>query len=85
MSCISLSLHKFQEFVSLLRQFRFCDKKGLAAAKAAGMECIATKSGYTADDNFSNADAVFDCIGDSPEERFDLAFCGSLLKKQYVG
>ncbi|PHT78938.1 hypothetical protein T459_16990 [Capsicum annuum] len=48
------------------------------------MECIATKSGYTADDNFSNADAVFDCIGDSPEERFDLAFCGSLLKKQYV-
>ncbi|KAG9153638.1 hypothetical protein Leryth_008552 [Lithospermum erythrorhizon] len=57
---------------------------GLAAAKAAGMKCIVTKSGYTADEDFLNADAVFDCIGDPPEERFDLAFCGSLLEKQYV-
>ncbi|XP_059304065.1 CBBY-like protein isoform X2 [Lycium ferocissimum] len=57
---------------------------GVAAAKAAGMKCIVTKSGYTADENFSNADAVFDCIGDPPEERFDLAFCGSLVEKQYV-
>ncbi|XWS37165.1 hypothetical protein CRYUN_Cryun19dG0019400 [Craigia yunnanensis] len=57
---------------------------GLAAAKAAGMTCIVTKSGYTADEDFLNADAIFDCIGDPPEERFDLAFCGSLLEKQYV-
>ncbi|KAG2329633.1 hypothetical protein Bca52824_000813 [Brassica carinata] len=57
---------------------------GLAAAKAAGMTCIVTKSGYTADEDFVNADAVFDCIGDSPEERFDLSFCGSLLQKQFV-
>ncbi|XP_059657237.1 CBBY-like protein [Cornus florida] len=57
---------------------------GLAAAKAAGMKCIVTKSGYTADEDFLNADAVFDCIGDPPEERFDLAFCGSLLEKQCV-
>ncbi|KAI3435308.1 uncharacterized protein J3R85_006237 [Psidium guajava] len=57
---------------------------GLAAAKAAGMKCIVTKSGYTAEEDFINADAVFDCIGDPPEERFDLTFCGSLLKKQYV-
>lgn len=57
---------------------------GLAAAKAAGMKCIVTKSGYTADEDFLNADAVFDCIGDPPEERFDLSFCGSLLEKQYV-
>ncbi|KAL8215901.1 hypothetical protein R6Q57_022738 [Mikania cordata] len=57
---------------------------GLAAAKAAGMTCIVTKSGYTADEDFENADAVFDCIGDPPEERFDLAFCTNLLKKQYV-
>ncbi|CAJ1975003.1 unnamed protein product [Sphenostylis stenocarpa] len=57
---------------------------GLAAAKAAGMTCIITKSGYTQDEDFLNADAVFDCIGDPPEERFDLAFCGSLLEKQYV-
>nr|GEV96827.1 haloacid dehalogenase-like hydrolase domain-containing protein At3g48420 [Tanacetum cinerariifolium] len=57
---------------------------GLAAAKAAGMTCIITKSGYTADEDFANADAVFDCIGDPPEERFDLAFCSSLLAKQYA-
>ncbi|KAG6383023.1 hypothetical protein SASPL_157238 [Salvia splendens] len=57
---------------------------GLAAAKAAGMTCIVTKSGYTGDEDFEKADAVFDCIGDPPEERFDLAFCGSLLEKQYV-
>ncbi|KAM7276896.1 hypothetical protein ACFE04_018762 [Oxalis oulophora] len=57
---------------------------GLAAAKAAGMKCIVTKSGYTADEDFANADAVFDFIGDPPEERFDLAFCGSLLEEQYV-
>ncbi|XP_076903175.1 CBBY-like protein [Bidens hawaiensis] len=57
---------------------------GLAAAKAAGMTCIVTKSGYTADEDFENADAVFDCIGDPPEERFDLDFCTKLLQKQYV-
>ncbi|KAL1363786.1 hypothetical protein HN51_011965 [Arachis hypogaea] len=57
---------------------------GLAAAKGAGMKCIITKSGYTKDEDFLNADAVFDFIGDPPEERFDLAFCGSLLEKQYV-
>ncbi|XP_062169676.1 CBBY-like protein [Alnus glutinosa] len=57
---------------------------GLAAAKAAGMKCIVTKSGYTADEDFLNADAVFDCIGDPPEEWFDLSFCGSLLEKQYA-
>lgn len=39
---------------------------------------------YTGDEDFENADAIFDCIGDPPEEQFDLAFCGSLLQKQYV-
>ncbi|XP_031476617.1 CBBY-like protein isoform X1 [Nymphaea colorata] len=57
---------------------------GLAAAKAAGMKCIVTKSGYTSEEDFLNADAVFDCIGDPPEERFDLSFCANLLEKQYV-
>ncbi|CAN6464317.1 unnamed protein product [Victoria cruziana] len=57
---------------------------GLAAAKGAGMKCIVTKSGYTAEEDFVNADAVFDCIGDPPEERFDLSFCANLLEKQYV-
>ncbi|KAF6157566.1 hypothetical protein GIB67_004504 [Kingdonia uniflora] len=56
---------------------------GLSAAKAAGMNCIVTKSGYTSDEDFLNADAVFDCIGDPPTERFDLAFCASLLEKQH--
>ncbi|KAL2932705.1 CBBY-like protein [Bienertia sinuspersici] len=55
---------------------------GLAAAKAAGMKCVVTKSGYTAEENFENADAVFDCIGDPPQERFNLDFCGSLVAKQ---
>ncbi|KAF3785080.1 Haloacid dehalogenase-like hydrolase domain-containing protein [Nymphaea thermarum] len=57
---------------------------GLAAAKGAGMKCIVTKSGYTAEEDFLNADAVFDCIGDPPEEGFDLSFCANLLEKQYV-
>ncbi|KAJ8430703.1 hypothetical protein Cgig2_000268 [Carnegiea gigantea] len=57
---------------------------GVAAAKAAGMKCIVTKSGYTANEDFENADAVFDCIGDPPEERFNLDFCGRLVAKQYA-
>ncbi|KAG0482215.1 hypothetical protein HPP92_010299 [Vanilla planifolia] len=57
---------------------------GLAAAKAAGMKCIVTKSSYTAEEDFLNADAVFDCIGDPPKQQFDLAFCTNLLAKQFV-
>ncbi|PVH34065.1 hypothetical protein PAHAL_8G128900 [Panicum hallii] len=57
---------------------------GLAAAKAAGMKCIVTKSSYTAEEDFATAEAVFDCIGDPPEVRFDLDFCADLLQKQYV-
>ncbi|XP_006651553.2 CBBY-like protein [Oryza brachyantha] len=57
---------------------------GLAAAKAAGMKCIVTKSGYTAEEDFGTADAVFDCIGDPPEVRFDLEFCANLLQTQFV-
>ncbi|KAH7296982.1 hypothetical protein KP509_26G047300 [Ceratopteris richardii] len=52
---------------------------GLAAAKGAGMKCIITKSGYTAEEDFVAADAVFDCIGDPPNVNFDLAFCSSLI------
>ncbi|KAI5084546.1 hypothetical protein GOP47_0000715 [Adiantum capillus-veneris] len=52
---------------------------GLAAAKGAGMNCIITKSGYTAEENFEGADAVFDCIGDPPNINFDLAFCSKLI------
>lgn len=39
---------------------------------------------YTAEEDFLTADAVFDCIGDPPEEHFDLTFCANLLQKQYV-
>ncbi|CAI6003268.1 unnamed protein product [Closterium sp. NIES-64] len=76
---------------------------GLTAAKAAGMTCVVTKSGYTADEDFSAmrcltplvthmtrtlytededfsaADAVFDAIGDTPADGFDLPFLASLL------
>ncbi|GJN06687.1 hypothetical protein PR202_ga24443 [Eleusine coracana subsp. coracana] len=41
-------------------------------------------SSYTAEEDFAAADAVFDCIGDPPEVRFDLDFCANLLQKQYV-
>lgn len=57
---------------------------GLAAAKAAGMKCIVTKSGYTVEEDFTSADAVFDYIGDPPNANFDLNFCGNLLEKQYA-
>ncbi|CAD7699183.1 unnamed protein product [Ostreobium quekettii] len=52
-------------------------KIGLQAAKAAGMRCVVTKSSYTQNEDFGNADAVFDCIGDTPQDGFslqDLAF-----------
>lgn len=36
------------------------------------MTCFVTKSSYTQNENFANADAVFDCIGDAGSERFSL-------------
>ncbi|MBI1389983.1 MAG: HAD-IA family hydrolase [bacterium] len=41
-------------------------RNGLLAAKAAGMKCIVTKSAYTVDEDFSEADRVVDCLGDPP-------------------
>lgn len=38
---------------------------GLQAARAAGMRCVVTKSSYTENEDFTIADAVFDCIGDN--------------------
>jgi HAD superfamily hydrolase (TIGR01509 family) len=55
---------------------------GLTAAKAAGMVCIVTKSGYTEHEDFSLADAVFACIGDPPTQNFDLTFCRHLLLQE---
>lgn len=45
---------------------------GMLAAKAAGMTCVITKSSYTQNEDFSAADAVYDCIGDSGNEQFSL-------------
>ncbi|NWG12261.1 MAG: HAD-IA family hydrolase [Acidobacteria bacterium] len=41
-------------------------RNGLLAAKAAGMRCVITMSGYTACEDFSEADAVFPELGDPP-------------------
>jgi beta-phosphoglucomutase-like phosphatase (HAD superfamily) len=37
---------------------------GLAAARAAGMACIVTKSSYTVDEDFTGASRVVDELGD---------------------
>jgi HAD superfamily hydrolase (TIGR01509 family) len=42
---------------------------GCTAAKAAGMRCCVTKSIYSEGEDFSRADAVFDCLGDEGDER----------------
>jgi len=42
---------------------------GLEAAKAAGMKCLVTISGYTADEDFSAADLVVSCLGDPADEK----------------
>lgn len=47
-------------------------KIGLAAGKAAGMRVVVTESYYTKGEDFSAADAVFDCIGDEGSENFSL-------------
>ena len=41
-------------------------RNGLLAAKAAGMWCIVTTSGYTAGEDFTEADAVYPELGDEP-------------------
>jgi len=41
-------------------------RNGLLAAKAAGMHCVITTSGYTVQEDFSEADAVFSELGDEP-------------------
>ncbi|GAX72691.1 hypothetical protein CEUSTIGMA_g147.t1 [Chlamydomonas eustigma] len=45
---------------------------GLRAAKAAGMTCMVTKSSYTQGEDFTEADAIYDCIGEENEKRFSL-------------
>ncbi len=39
-------------------------RNGLQAAVAAGMKCVVTVSGYTREEDFSEADIVLTCLGD---------------------
>lgn len=55
---------------------------GTLAAKAAGMTCVVTKSSYTQDEDFSGANAVFDQIGDSEREGFDLEYLTDLCQRE---
>jgi len=63
-------------------------RNGLLAAKAAGMNCIVTKSNYTTDEDFSEADRVIDQIGDDPAQSLtlieinDLIFDPNLTRKK---
>lgn len=41
-------------------------RNGLLAAKAANLRCLVTTSGYTAGEDFSEADAVYPELGDPP-------------------
>ncbi len=47
-------------------------RNGLLAARSAGMHCIITTSGYTADEDFTEADAVFGELGDGSDIRVTL-------------
>lgn len=53
---------------------------GLAAAKAAGISCIVTKSSYTAGEDFTAADMIVDELGDNPSTGVTLETLASLLK-----
>jgi beta-phosphoglucomutase-like phosphatase (HAD superfamily) len=55
---------------------------GMRAAKAAGMRCIVTTSSYTADEDFTIADVVFDSIGEGADSNFtmlDITTPGKLM------
>ncbi|QIE54985.1 HAD-IA family hydrolase [Pikeienuella piscinae] len=49
---------------------------GLAAARAAGMRCIVTRSAYSGDEDFTGADKVVDNL----DEGIDLKFCRALVQ-----
>ena len=57
---------------------------GHLAAKAAGMTCVVTKSSYTQDEKFDQADAIFDCIGDIGDERFSLSDLSRMIDRVKV-
>jgi HAD superfamily hydrolase (TIGR01509 family) len=48
-------------------------RNGLLAAKGAGMHCVITTSGYTVEEGFSEADALYSELGDAPNDCVTLA------------
>ncbi|CAM9985062.1 unnamed protein product [Ectocarpus sp. 12 AP-2014] len=57
---------------------------GLTAAKAAGMNCLVTKSSYTGDEDFSAADQVTEELGEDGEasSSVTLATLGAILRER---
>ncbi|CAN0116921.1 unnamed protein product [Ectocarpus sp. 4 AP-2014] len=57
---------------------------GLTAAKAAGMNCLVTKSSYTGDEDFSAADQVAEELGEDGEasSSVTLATLGAILRER---
>lgn len=53
-------------------------RNGLLAARAAGMRCVVTKSSYTQDEDFTEADAVFPELGDPPTVYVSVEFLKGL-------
>jgi len=53
---------------------------GLAAAKAAGISCIVTKSAYAAMEDFTGANVIVDELGDDPSTGVTVDTLASLLK-----
>lgn len=47
-------------------------RNGLLSAKRVGMHCIVTKSSYTGEEDFSEASAVYDELGDPPNIQLGL-------------
>ena len=47
-------------------------RNGLLAAKAAGMHCVVTKSSYTNEEDFAEADHVASELGDPPNVQVDM-------------
>lgn len=54
--------------------------KVLLAAKRAGMYCVVATTGYTEDEDFSEADLVVPRLGDPPNVQVDLEAIHSLLE-----
>jgi len=53
-------------------------RNGLLAAKAAGMKCLVTSSPYSRDEDFHEADAVVDELGDPPGRQVTLDWITAL-------